>query len=223
MSSWPIKLTLASNNQHKFVEIQQALAPNLVQLQRLEAPPNPKEDGDSFSANAIIKAQAFAAQSQTMALADDSGLEVDALNGQPGIHSARFADPSPDQDAANNALLLEKLAQAETRRARFRCVLALGPLDSPLRERLGKIDLGDASLQSQNEGEYLIISGSSEGIILRAPQGANGFGYDPLFLSEKLGITFAQASIEEKELVSHRGVALAKLSKLLRMAAKLSS
>jgi XTP/dITP diphosphohydrolase len=156
--------------------------------------PEVEETGATFAANAALKAEAVRDAAALPALADDSGLCVDALAGAPGVRSARFAGEAAT-DAQNNALLLERLQavpEAE-RTARFVCVLALAV---PGRETQ-------------------FVEGTAEGRILRTPRGAGGFGYDPLFFSPELGQTFAEAPAEQKHRVSHRGRALAALRRVL--------
>jgi XTP/dITP diphosphohydrolase len=150
------------------------------------------ETGSSFSSNALIKARHAAAETGSAAIADDSGLEVDALGGAPGIYSARYAGEGAD-DAANNAKLLAALAGVPTpqRRARYRCALVFvaGPADpSPL----------------TTEGVW-------EGFILEVPRGAGGFGYDPYFWLPELAASAAELEPEEKNRLSHRGTALRSL------------
>lgn len=156
---------------------------------------------DTFEQNARAKARWFAALSGLDTVADDSGLEVDALGGAPGAHSKRFAGvdgPDPAVTPHNNAELLRRLAgvPAERRTARYRCVLVLVR--------------GGMSVAS-GMSEEIFVDGVAEGRILEAPQGAGGFGYDPLFWSEELGKSFGEASAEEKGRVSHRGRAAAAL------------
>lgn len=153
------------------------------------------ETADSFEGNARRKAEYFTRRSGLPTFADDSGLEVLSLGGAPGVRSRRFAaveGPAAQVDAANNAELLRRLlgAPESRRRARFRCVIALF---------------------ARPEAPPEIFEGAAPGIILEAPRGGGGFGYDPLFLSDDLGVTFAEASAEEKDRVSHRGRALAAL------------
>ena len=153
------------------------------------------ELGDTFEANARQKAEYFARRSGLPTVADDSGLEVFSLGGAPGVRSKRWAGAAgpPDEiDAANNAELRRRLlgAEASRRRARYRCVLVLLRTPGALPE---------------------IFEGSCTGSILTEPRGSGGFGYDPWFLSDELGKTFAEASREEKDSVSHRGRALAAL------------
>ena len=158
------------------------------------------ELGESFEANARSKAQYFARASGRPTLADDSGLEVFSLGGAPGVRSRRWAGasgPAEAVDAANNAELLRRLlgAAEPRRRARYRCVLVL--LRHP-------------------EAVPEVFEGVCTGRILEEPRGAGGFGYDPLFFSDELGRTFAEATPEEKDAVSHRGRALHALADALR-------
>jgi XTP/dITP diphosphohydrolase len=144
------------------------------------------EDAGSFEGNARRKVEYFAKKAGLPTAADDSGLEVFSLGGAPGVKSKRFAMPAPDQDAANNAELLRRLAGApmEQRRARYRCSVVYLP---------------DAAAIP------VTFEGTCTGVILEGPKGTGGFGYDPLFLSDELGITFGEASSEAKHEVSHRG------------------
>jgi XTP/dITP diphosphohydrolase len=156
------------------------------------------ETGQTFLDNACLKASGYATQAAMWALADDSGLEVDALGGKPGVHSARWAEMNSagKGDADNNALLLRQLAEVAEgdRGGRFVCVLALS-------DPTGRI--------------VLTARDTIEGRILRAPRGANGFGYDPLFLVEALGQTTAELAGEQKHQISHRGKALRRLRLLM--------
>lgn len=188
-----MRLVLASRNAHKIEELRR-IAP---EIDWAALPPDlgdPPETGTSFEANALQKARFVAATLGTWALADDSGLEVDALGGRPGVWSKRY---SPEgTDGANNALLLRELHGVATRTARYRCVIAL---------------VGPA-------GEH-VAAGACEGEIGVAPRGHGGFGYDPLFLPVATpGRTMAELSPAEKDAVSHRGAAMAELPRLLRAA-----
>ncbi len=189
----PKKLVLASHNAKKAAELRALLEPlgfDLRPLTDFPGAPEPEETGETFGENAGIKASSALAFTGLPALADDSGLEVDALGGAPGVRSARFAGEAAD-DAENNALLLRRLegVPEERRTARFVSVVALARAGVPL----------------------LLFRGGCEGRILFAPEGEGGFGYDPLFLSADLGKSFAAASREEKNAISHRGRALAQL------------
>jgi len=152
------------------------------------------ETGSTFTENASIKARAFAAASGLLTLADDSGLEVDALGGEPGVWSARYGGKSSDNERI--ALLLENLecVPAELRTARFRCVIAIASPDGSLR----------------------LAEGTIEGVITSGPRGYHGFGYDPVFLLPGLGKTMAELSADEKNRLSHRAVAARRACDLLR-------
>ncbi|MBI5480464.1 MAG: XTP/dITP diphosphatase [Deltaproteobacteria bacterium] len=198
----PRRLVMATRNPNKVRELQHLLADLAVEVLSLaDRPDVPEvvEDGDTFAANAVKKASAVAAATRLPALADDSGLEVEALHGQPGVQSARYAGAGHD-DAANNHKLLAALAGVPpTRRtARFRCAIALAdPTGRP-----------GAAVE--------VREGTCEGVILDAPRGQNGFGYDPLFLYPELGRTFAELTLEEKSRLSHRARALSAMLPVLR-------
>ena len=155
------------------------------------------ETGTTFVENAIIKARHAAQHTGLPALADDSGIEVDALDGAPGVYSARFSGENAS-DAANNALLVEKLrgVAAADRSARYRAVIVL--------------------LRHAADPSPLICEGSWEGMIQLTPAGEGGFGYDPYFFLPELGCTSAQLSADEKNRISHRGQALAELKRRLQ-------
>jgi XTP/dITP diphosphohydrolase len=188
------KLVLASGNAGKLKELAHQLAPlHLEVLSQKDFNVEPVEEtGLTFVENALLKAREAARVSELPALGDDSGLVVDALQGQPGIYSARFAGPDAS-DEDNNALLLEKLLDvpAERRGATFYCCLVL--------------------LRHADDPAPIIVTGSWHGHILEAPRGDKGFGYDPLFQDTQLGATAAELSLAEKARVSHRGQAMAKL------------
>ena len=190
-------VVLASGNAGKLREFAQVLAPLAVTLkpQAEFAVPDVEETGLSFVENAIIKARAAAQHSGLPAIADDSGLEVDYLNGAPGIHSARY---SGGGDAANNAKLLQTLADTpeEQRSARFQCVLVY------MRHAL--------------DPTPLICQASWEGRILLAPRGENGFGYDPLFYVPEYQCSSAELAPGIKNRISHRAKASALLFEALR-------
>jgi XTP/dITP diphosphohydrolase len=196
-----LTIVLATGNHGKIAELRALLADLPVQLRSaaevLGEQPTIVEDGATFEANALLKARAIARATGTLALADDSGLEVDALGGRPGVRSARFAHERAT-DAENNAALLRELSEVEegARAARFRCVLAL--------------------VNPWQESEVHVAEGSCEGSIARAPRGSGGFGYDPLFIvAGQGGKAMAELSEEEKNKVSHRGRAVQALRAIL--------
>lgn len=195
----PTKIVLASSNQGKLREIQQLLAPLDFELvpQSEFISRDAEETGLCFVENAIIKARHAAQLSGLPALADDSGLEVDALNGEPGIYSSRYAG-SEATDADNNRKLLASLSHLpdpEQRAARFHCVLVY--------------------LRHATDPTPLIAQGVWEGWILDTPRGHNGFGYDPLFFSPEHNAASAELSPNLKNKTSHRAKALQQLLSLL--------
>lgn len=154
--------------------------------------PEVEEDGATFADNAAKKALAVSAATGLPALADDSGLEVDALGGAPGVRSARYAGEHGD-DAANNAKLVEAMRHHSQRSARFRSALALADCQGPLGQ------------------EVVLAGGACEGEILQEPRGDGGFGYDPLFYSPELKATFAEAGVGSKNQISHRARAMSEM------------
>ena len=194
-----MKIVLASGNQKKLNELNAILAPLGCDVlpQSTFNVPEAEETGLTFVENAILKARNAAAHTGLPAVSDDSGIEVDALNGAPGIYSARFAGPGAT-DAANNALLVQRLNALPdaTRSARYQCVIVFRRhADDPV---------------------PLIAHGSWEGEIVLQPAGEQGFGYDPHFYIPSLGCTAAQMAPAEKNRISHRGQALASLMQQLR-------
>jgi XTP/dITP diphosphohydrolase len=193
------KLVLASANPGKLRELSAILAGLGYDLhpQSEFGVVEVAETGTTFVENAIIKARHAAQQTGLPALADDSGIEVDALDGAPGVYSARFAGDGAD-DAANNALLVEKLqsVSAEQRGARYRAVIVL--------------------MRHAADSAPLICEGSWEGMIQLTPSGDGGFGYDPYFFLPALNCTSAQLSADAKNRQSHRGQALAELKRKLQ-------
>jgi XTP/dITP diphosphohydrolase len=189
---------LASGNPGKLREFQEAARDRGITVEALPAIsslPACVEDGSTFEANARKKALYYSAECKGLVFADDSGLSVRALNGAPGVYSARFAGPNAD-DAANNRRLIAELGSVSSpeRAAHYICVIALA-----------------------KDGHILAVTdGWVEGIILDAPRGSGGFGYDPLFLYPPLGRSFAELSPQEKFNVSHRGAAFRKLLDYLR-------
>ena len=206
-----MKLLVATRSRHKMKEIRQILAnvPGLTVLDLDEAgiAEDPVEDDlevfDTFAENALAKARHFREIAGIPTVADDSGIEIDALGGRPGVRSKRFA---PDtglegqaRDDANNRYMLEQLASVEpdARTARYVCVAALL--------------VGDDS-------DPVYCRGEAPGVIVETPRGSGGFGYDPHVLDTELGITFAEMSPEQKNARSHRGAAFRKLANALREA-----
>ncbi len=193
-----ITLVIATGNPGKFNEMATLLTgvdALLVPLDRAgPIPPIPPEGGESFQENAWRKAEAVARASGYLALADDSGLEVDALGGQPGVFSARFGGPQAT-DAERNARLLELLrgVPPDRRTARFRCVVAIA---SP-------------------RGSVQVVEGICEGRIALEPRGSRGFGFDPVFEIPSLGKTFGELDPEIKNRLSHRGQAMVKARGIL--------
>lgn len=190
---------LATGNPGKLQEMADLLEPLGVELvaQSAFATPEADETGLTFIENAIIKARNACAHSGHPAIADDSGLEVDALDGQPGIYSARFSGADAN-DAKNNAKLVEALNEVPEadRTARYRCCMVF--------------------MRHADDPAPVIAEGVLEGVIVSAAQGEGGFGYDPHFLIPSRDCTAAQLSKEEKNLISHRGIAMRRLIELLR-------
>ncbi len=188
------ELVLASNNAHKRAEIGRILGPLGIRVRPLsDFPeiPDPPEDQDTFEGNALQKARFVARRTGLPVVADDSGLEVDALGGAPGVYSKRFTPEA--RDDTNNAHLLSKLDSVHDRKARFVCALAL--------------------VQGDREQ---VVRGTVEGQIGTALQGEGGFGYDPLFWPEEApGRSMAELSPQEKDAISHRGRAFRQLPRLL--------
>jgi len=195
-----ISCVVATRNRGKLREIVPLLAGLPLALHTIdELAPDAelREDGDTFEANALAKARQAALATGLPAIADDSGLEVAALSGAPGVHSARYAG-LPSDDARNNAKLLEALrgVPAARRAARFRCV---------------------AVFVDAARGIEIVRTGDCAGEILEAPRGDLGFGYDPLFLVPALGRTMAELPLDEKNRLSHRAAAFRALADALRV------
>ncbi len=185
----------------------------------------PEEHGSTFEENAVAKAEYYGAFVNGYLFADDSGLEVDALNGAPGVHSARYAGEQAT-DKRNNALLLERLKHSEKRTARFVCVIALVKNAKLLRTRRQN-GVRRQSLFLPGGGRRPLcrlvktFRGSVEGRILDGERGSGGFGYDPLFYYEPFRCTFGEAAIEDKMKVSHRAQALDAMFTFLRNTASI--
>jgi XTP/dITP diphosphohydrolase len=195
-----IPILVATRNRHKLRELAEMFAGTryaLLSVDDVPGAPEVEEDGDTFRANALKKARELAAFSGHVTIADDSGIEIDALDGRPGVYSARYAGlDGPGADAANNRKMIEELAGVPDaqRTARYRCALAV----------------------VRPDGEVRHADGTCEGRIGHEPRGDGGFGYDPWFLvNDGSGRTMAELSSDEKHAISHRGAALAGLLPLL--------
>ena len=193
------QLLIATGNPGKIREIAEALHPTGIQavgLEALDDRSEVEETGTTFEANARLKAEQYSLRTDLPVLADDSGIEVDALDGAPGVYSARYGGPGLD-DPGRCDYLLEQIAgveDPEARTARFRCVLALAR--------------GGRTLAT--------FEGVVEGRLLTEPRGENGFGYDPIFFHPPSGCTTAELSTAEKQRISHRGQAIAALIEAIR-------
>ena len=198
-----MKVVLASKNPHKLIEIQEILEQfdmELVLQSELGVDIDVDETGTSFEENSLLKAEAVVKATGLPALADDSGLCVDALGGAPGIYSARYGAPAcvTDRDRLNHLLENLRAIRSEERTARFVCVMTL----------------------LYPDGKKLVAAGSCEGDIASEPHGAAGFGYDPVFYIPREGRTFAEMGEEKKNQISHRANALKRLCVLLDMEKK---
>lgn len=191
------KLLLATNNpgkQREILALLKDLKLEFLTPADLKLQLHPSETGNTYHENAAIKAQAFAQVSGLLTLADDSGLEVDALGGLPGLHSARFAPQPGATDADRRAALLERLSGLPRPwTARFRCIVAL---------------VAPPNLRSGTEEEVRFVEGVCEGEIIPAERGTGGFGYDPIFQLAGRQQTMAELSMEEKNQLSHRARAV---------------
>ena len=192
-----MKAVLASHNKHKIAELQSLLSKHVPDIEILSLADvglfdDIVEDGDTFEANALIKAR-YAAASGYIGLGDDSGLCVDALDGAPGVYSARYAGEDAC-DAKNNEKLLSELEGKASRRAYFVCTIAC---------------------VFPNGSESIVVTGKTEGEMLKEYRGEGGFGYDPLFFVKEMNKTYAEMSSEEKNAISHRGKAIELLAKAL--------
>ncbi|WP_131745865.1 RdgB/HAM1 family non-canonical purine NTP pyrophosphatase [Frankia sp. Cppng1_Ct_nod] len=199
----PLWLVLASRNEAKLVELRRILAAAGLAVDLVSLPPGPDvpETGATFAENALIKARDAVAVTGLPAVADDSGLTVDALNGMPGVLSARWSGARPqasrvERDVANNTLMLAQLADVpdERRGAAFVCAAAVVTPD----------------------GTEWVVHGEMRGRLVRAPRGDGGFGYDPLFLPDGYDRTSAELTAAEKDAISHRGRAFGELAGVLR-------
>jgi len=191
-------LILASNNKHKIIEVQAILGSDYKILKQSDYKIKPiPETGLNFKENAIIKATGVFDATGITTIADDSGLVVEALNGEPGVYSARYSGVNAS-DSSNNATLLKNMADLEKkeRAARFECVIAL--------------------IDKENNNQVHTFKGVWKGVILHNPKGINGFGYDPLFFDPVTGKSSAELSDKEKNKISHRAIALSALKEHIK-------
>ena len=191
-----MELIIASNNAHKIYEIKKILGEkfdSIVSLKEAGITHETVEDGSTFMENAYKKAKEISEISGKAALADDSGICADALDGAPGIFSARFSGEHGN-DEANNALLIKKLADKEDKSAHYTAAISLVYPD----------------------GREMTVRGETEGLIIDEARGNGGFGYDPYFYYQPFGKTFSELTAEEKNTISHRGKAIAKLAEILK-------
>jgi XTP/dITP diphosphohydrolase len=187
-----MQLVLATHNAHKVEELRRILGPRLEGIELLAYDgPEPIEDGDTFEANALIKARAAFEHTGLPSIADDSGISAFALGGAPGIHSARYAGTRNDDD--NLALLLERMSGLDDRTASFTCAAAF------VSEGLEHVELG-----------------VWPGVILQARAGVGGFGYDPIFQPDGVAVSAAELTADEKNAISHRAMAFGKLLDFIR-------
>ena len=193
-------IVLATRNQHKLVELERIVASagldvELKSVADFPGAPEVEETADTFEGNALLKARALAEFTGHSAIADDSGICVDALDGKPGIYSARWSGATDDVDRANLELVLDQTKDVsdDLRGAQFVCAAAYVGAD----------------------GREFTTRGTVSGMLLRAPRGTNGFGYDPIFVPDGFQITTAQMTAEQKDSISHRSKALAQLVQLI--------
>ena len=195
------EIILATNNAHKLKEVREILSPHKITVYGLNdlnlKPEDVEENATTYSGNALIKAKAVQKLTTLPIIADDSGLEIEALDNQPGLHSARFASKYGGHENAIKAIL-EDLKKKDNRKARFVC---------------------DIILLNKDE-KPLLFEGIVPGHIAKEPYGKGGFGYDPIFVCDELNKTYAEMTQEEKNKVSHRGKALKKLLTYLKINGK---
>ena len=195
------ELILATNNQHKLKEVRQILAPHKITVYGLNdlnlKPEDVEENADNYQGNALIKAESVQKLTTMPIIADDSGLEIEAMDNKPGLKSARFASENGGHEKAI-AKILDYLKDKDSRKARFVCdIILLNVEDKPL-----------------------LFEGIANGKIADKPFGEGGFGYDPIFIPEEFDKTYAELKDEEKNKVSHRGKALKKLLTYLKITGK---
>ncbi len=189
-----MNVIIASNNKNKIREFKRIFEGTDFELKSLEEAGiniDIEETGDTFKDNAIIKAQTIAKKYHVYAIADDSGLCCDGLNGEPGVRSARYAGDMHD-DALNNKKLVEKMKNVSNKKARYVCAICF----------------------SNPDGKFVVTEDYCEGEITLEPRGYNGFGYDPYFYIEKFKRTMAEITLDEKNTISHRAKALEKMKRI---------
>ena len=192
------RIVFATNNQHKLDEIRQILGNDfhILSLADIGCHEEIPEDHDTLQENALQKAQYIVDHYHVSCFADDTGLEVDALGGEPGVHSARYAEGTDHDSEANMRKLLLKLGNNNNRRARFRTVIAL-------------------LLEENGKWREEIFDGIVEGHIAREKKGSEGFGYDPIFVPDGYDLSFAELGMDVKNTISHRARAVRKLADFL--------
>lgn len=191
-----MKLIIASNNKNKLFEIKAILGDsfdNVISMSEAGIDTDIEENGETFLENALIKARTVTELTGKVSIGDDSGLVVEALDGAPGVYSARYGGAHGDYDI-NNALLLKNMEGVKNRKAKFVTVMVMYFPD----------------------GNFIFAEGEAMGSILEEKRGKEGFGYDPIFFSDELNMTFAEASKEQKNAVSHRAKALRNLLKVYK-------
>ncbi len=198
-----MKILIGSNNAHKAKEIQDMLPDyEVLRPKDIGLDLEPEENGKTFAENALIKAKAFAEASGLLTMADDSGLEVACLNGEPGIYSARYCPKPGADDADRRHYLLDNIRKCGAERpwkARFCCAMAIVPPNGEVRQ----------------------VFGTCEGVIIPEERGSNGFGYDPIFFKPEFNMTLAEMTEEQKNSISHRGNALKQALPILKELASL--
>lgn len=203
-----MRLVLATHNAHKVEELRRILGPQLAGIELIGYDgPEPVEDGDTFAENALIKARAAALHTGLPAIADDSGICVDALGGAPGIHSARYAGTRDDAD--NRRMLLDNLAEEPSRAAHFECAAAL--VVPPAVGSVGPDGRPELAASFEH-----VETGIWPGIVLRDEVGEHGFGYDPIFSPAGYSVSSAQLRPDEKNAISHRAIAFERLILVVR-------
>ena len=223
MASIRPKLLIATRNQGKmreYLHLFRELPFQLLSLDDLGIAEEVEETGQTFLENAWLKANTYASLSGLLTLSDDSGLEVDALGGEPGIHSARYGGAAPSSDRERVSLLLNKLANVPwpQRTARFRCVIALARSPATL---MGTDILYNFTIQQNKPGQLASVVGSVAGMIQYEPEGDEGFGYDPVFYLPSFQRTMGQIALNEKNRISHRSDAARKAAQVLQKIASL--